>query len=98
MGRYKMIVLVYLQYVHFPYVSDESESESRPVVSDSVTPWTVAHQASLSMNFPGKNTGVGCHFLFQGIFLSQGSNLGLLHCRCILSDTSIKREKVEDIN
>ena len=28
---------------------------------------------------PGKNTGVGCHFLFQGIFLTQGSNLGLLH-------------------
>ena len=27
---------------------------------------------------PGKNTGVGCHALFQGIFLTQGSNLGLL--------------------
>ena len=26
-------------------------------------------------NSPGKNTGVGCHFLLQGIFLSQGSNL-----------------------
>ena len=25
------------------------------------------------------NTGVGCHFLIQGIFLTQGSNLGLLH-------------------
>ena len=30
-------------------------------------------------NFPGKNTGVGCHFLLQGIFLTQGSNLHLLH-------------------
>ena len=30
---------------------------------------------------PGKNTGVGCHFLLQGIFPTQGSNLGLLHCR-----------------
>ena len=30
---------------------------------------------------PGKNTGVGCHFLLQGIFLTQGSNPGLLHCR-----------------
>ena len=30
-------------------------------------------------DFPGKNTGVGCHFLFQEIFLTQGSNLGLLH-------------------
>ena len=31
-----------------------------------------------------KNTGVGCHSLLQGIFLSQGLNLGLLHCRQIL--------------
>ena len=38
------------------------------------TPWSVALQAPLSMGFPGKNTGVGCHFLLQGIFLSQGSN------------------------
>ena len=30
---------------------------------------------------PGKNTGVGCHALLQGIFLTQGSNTGLLHCR-----------------
>ena len=30
-------------------------------------------------NSPGKNTGVGCHFLLQGIFLTQGSNLSLLH-------------------
>ena len=40
-----------------------------------------------SWDFPGKNTGVGCHFLFQGIFLTQGSNprlLLLLHCRWIL--------------
>ena len=34
---------------------------------------TVAHQASLSMGFSGKNTGVGCHVLLQGIFLTQGS-------------------------
>ena len=30
------------------------------------TSWTVAHQAPLSMGFPGMNTGVGCHFLLQG--------------------------------
>ena len=29
-------------------------------------------------DFPGKNTGVGCYFLHQGIFLTQGSNLCLL--------------------
>ena len=32
-----------------------------------------------------KNTGVGCHSLLHGIFLTQGSNLGLLHCRQILN-------------
>ena len=35
-------------------------------------------------NFPGKNTGVGCHFLLQGIFPTQGLNPGLLHCRQML--------------
>ena len=34
-----------------------------------------------SWDFPDKNNGVGCHFLLQGIFRSQGSNPGLLHCR-----------------
>ena len=34
--------------------------------------------------FLGKNTGVGCHFLLQGIFLTQGSNPGIPHCRWIL--------------
>ena len=34
-------------------------------------------------NSPGKNTGVGCLSLLQGIFPTQGSNLGLPHCRQI---------------
>ena len=41
---------------------------SHLVVSDSfATPWPVAHQSPLSMDFPGKNTRVGCHFLLQAI-------------------------------
>ena len=49
-------------------------------MSDSATAlWTVGRQAPLSMGLPGKNTGVGCHFLLQGIFLTQRSNLHLLH-------------------
>ena len=32
-------------------------------------------------DFPDKNTGVHCHFLLQGIFLTQGFNLALLYCR-----------------
>ena len=42
-------------------------------------------------DFPGKNTGVGCHFLLQGIFLNQESNPGLLHCRQILYWLSYER-------
>ena len=36
-------------------------------------------------DFPGKNTGMSCHFLLQWIFPIQGSNLGLPHCRQTLS-------------
>ena len=43
------------------------------------TPWMVALQAPLSWDLPGKNTGVECHFLLQGIFSAQGLNLGFLH-------------------
>ena len=32
-------------------------------------------------DFPGKSAGVGCHFLLQRIFLTQGLNPGLLYCR-----------------
>ena len=53
------------------------------VMSDSVIPWTVAHQAPLSMKFSSQNSGMGCHFLFQGTFLTQGWNLCFLHCRQI---------------
>ena len=38
----------------------------------------------------GKNTGVGCHFLLQGIFPIQGSNPGLPHCRRIFYQLSHK--------
>ena len=35
-------------------------------------------------DFPGNSTRVDCHFLLQGIFLTQGSNPGLPHCRQML--------------
>ena len=41
-------------------------------------------------DFPGKNTGVGCHFLLQGLFPTQGLNLSLLHCGHILYWMSYK--------
>ena len=53
------------------------------------TLWTIAHQAPLSKGHPpGKNAGVGCHFLVQGIFPTQGSKPGILLCRQILYQLS----------
>ena len=40
--------------------------------------------SSVHGNSPGKNTGVGCHALLQGIFPTLGSNPGLPYCRQIL--------------
>ena len=52
---------------------------SRSVVSDSATPWTVAHQAPLSMGVSRQEYGGGCHFLCQGITTEhQGSPGGSL--------------------
>ena len=41
-------------------------------------PWTAAAKLLLSWDFPGKNTGVACHFLIQGILPSQRLNPHLL--------------------
>ena len=54
-------------------------------------PWTVPHELYpheapvwILKDSPGKNTGVDCHFLFQGIFPTQELNPNLLHCKQIL--------------
>jgi len=53
---------------------------SHSVVSNSLQPHRLLPTSLLyPWDFPGKNTGVGCHFLLQGIFLTQGSNSHLLH-------------------
>ena len=48
-----------------------------------MTPWTIATRFLCPWDFPGKNTGVDSHSLLQVIFLTQGSNLVLLHCQQI---------------
>ena len=51
-------------------------------MSDSLRPHGLKPTGLLHpWDFQGKNTGVGCHFLLQGNFLTQGLNPGLLHCR-----------------
>ena len=60
----------------------KSESVSHSVESGSLlTAWTVARQASLSMGFSRQEYWSGLCSLLQGIFLTHGSNLGLLPCR-----------------
>ena len=60
----------------------------RSVMSNSLQPCGLQHARLLCpCDISGKNTGMGCHFLLQGIFLTQRSNsrlLCLLHCRQIL--------------
>ena len=60
------------------------ERESVGWVRLFVTPWTMAARFLCLWNSPGKSTGVCCHALLQGIFLTQGSNRGLVHRRQIL--------------
>ena len=61
-------------------------SKSCSVVSDSLWP----HGLYSPWNSAGQNTGVGSLSLLQGIFPTQGSNPGLLHCRQILYQLSHK--------
>ena len=69
----------------------ESESVSHSAVSDSLRPHGPLLPARLFCPWtsPGKGTGgVGTHFLLQGIFLTQGLNSGLLHCRQVVNHLS----------
>ena len=45
-------------------------------------------RSSVHGDSPGKNTAMGCHALLQGIFLTQGWNSGLPHCKQILCHTN----------
>ena len=78
-------ILINISYHTHSFVSATllTLSEVKPLshVQLFLTPWTVAYQTPPSMGFPGKSTGMSCHSLLQGIFLTKGSNPGLLHCR-----------------
>ena len=66
--------------------NNNGESESHSIVSDSLWP----HGLYSPWNSLGQNTGVGSCSLLQGIFPTQGSNLGLLHCRQSLYQLNLK--------
>ena len=66
--------------MHLQYAHVKSLSRVRLFAA----PWTVAHQTPPSLGFSTQDTGVGCHFLLQEIFPTQGLNPGLPHCRQML--------------
>ena len=81
-----------MQYVEFwlPYMKSRKLLISIPVcVSRSVASNSLQLHGLQTIRLlcpwdsPGKNSGVGCHFLLQGIFPIQELNPGLLHCRQI---------------
>ena len=70
-----------------------SSSVSRSVMSDSLQPHKLYPARLLCpWDSAGKNTGVGCHSPLQRIFLTQGSNPGLLHCRQFLYHMSHRED------
>ena len=78
--------------VVFSVVRYRCESKSRSVVSDSLRPQGLYSP----WNSPGQNTGVGSLSLLQGIFPTQGSNSGLLHCRWILYQVSYEGNRPQN--
>ena len=73
--------------------------ESCSVVSNSSWPHGLQPARVLCpWNSPGQNTGVGSQSLLQGIFPTQGSNPGILHCRWILFTIKAtgKPKKIEE--
>ena len=63
---------------------------SDSVASDSEAPCTIARQAPLSMGFFREDSGVGCHALLQGIFLTQRLKSQLL---CLISSSLLLRHQ-----
>ena len=76
---------LYLQSIFYFNRLTIDRKRSRSAVSDPLQPHTLQPIRLLCLwDFPGKGTGVGCHFLLQGILPTQGLNLGLPHCRQML--------------
>ena len=69
-------------------------SVSCSVMYDSSWPCLLARQAPLSMGFSRPKYWSGSHPLLLGIFLTQGSNSGLLHCKQILYYLSHHRKSI----
>ena len=94
-----IIIIIHKYYVftlsarscskHFASICICLVAQSRPTLYDPMN--CSPSDSSVHGDSPGKNSGVRCHPLFQGIFTTQGLNPGLLHCRWILYCLSQQR-------
>ena len=78
--------IVKLEHFLTPYAVLCLVAQSYLTLCDSMD--CIPPDSSVHGDSPGKNTGVGCHALLQGIFPTQGSNPGLPHFRQILYQLS----------
>ena len=80
-SKFLDIIVLWSQYsCGFVWKVKVKVAQSCPTLCDSIQ----------SVDSPGQNTWVGSLSLLQGIFPTQGSNSGLLHCRQILYQLSHK--------
>ena len=77
------VIQLYIHNFIYIYMCVWKWSESRSVMSDSLWAHDLYSIVEYILYSPGQNTGVGNLSLLQGIFPTQGSNPGLLHCRQI---------------
>ena len=74
------LFIIYVSIIYlYKYICAHVLELSCPTL---VVSWTVAHQAPLPMEFSRQEYGVGCHFLLQDVFPTQGSNFHL-YVSCI---------------
>ena len=86
---HSVLFAVTVECFNYTYILEREVAQSCPTLCDSMgcsLPGSSDHGI-----FPGKSTGVGCHFLLQGIFPTQGLNPGLQHCRQTLYSLSHQR-------
>ena len=85
MGLVRVNLKIHVKQQHRQQQKKGSRKCCLSVVSDSLRPGGLQLTRLLCpWDSPDKNTGVGSHALLQGIFLTQGLNPGLPHCRSIL--------------
>ena len=86
-----LVCLKQIVYISHKYMC-VSVSQSCPTLCDPMDYSPPGY--SVHGDSPGKNAGVGCHALHQGVFPTQGWNRGLPHCRQILYHLSHQGEKI----